>query len=273
MVQGRDFAGQPALHLPLQIQLVPAGQNGELQYMLLQLTGTLLNSPLGEFATFQLGPLAEGPNPTPFYRPCNSMVVLDRQRVKRFEDARSGKDAYFQIKFAGLVWCPAQKKFEAPTSSGYLDILIPKSHWAENVVAKWNLDNIKVVEIEFPKSAIGENFRVAYARVEEAGRLFADAQYKQALTSLRLSFEGLAKSFGFGGAGKDFFDHLLVDLHPDKREKAREALAGLYRFLHLGPHELVQTPEATEQPAITRNDARFALVMTYAVFEYITSQN
>jgi hypothetical protein len=140
------------------------------------------------------------------------------------------------------------------------------------VVPVWNLHNITVVEIEFPKSAAGENFRASYARVEEAQRLLANGQYKQALTTLRLSFEALALSLGFEGQDhiKKCFESLFASSHPEKKEKAREALTGIYRFLHLGPHEHANHADPNGQPVVTRQDARFALTLAYAIFEYIT---
>jgi hypothetical protein len=169
---------------------------------------------------------------------------------------------------------PASKQeFEARTSTGFLDLLVPKSHWIDSVLSVWNIDNVKLVRVEFPADRAGENFRASYARVEEAERFFADAQYKQVLTSLRLALEGLVKNFGFASAGEEFFASFFAPCHPDKIDKARKALAALYRFLRLGPHE--QSPQGTKnnQAAITRQDARFALTMAYAMFEYITPNN
>jgi hypothetical protein len=119
----------------------------------------------------------------------------------------------------------------------------------------------------------GENFRTSYACVEEAERLFASGQYKQVLTTLRLSFEGLAKSLGFQAAGKDFFESLFASAHPEKREKARDALTGIYRFLHLGPHEQAGHVDAGNQSEVTRPDARLALTLAHAKFEYITPES
>jgi hypothetical protein len=272
-VQGWDLAGQPALRLQLQVQLLLGGEHADVQYTVLRLSGTLRNSRLGEFATFELGPLALIPNPTPFFRSCDATVVLDRQRIRRFEDARSGDNAYFQITPSALVWYPAENKFEVPVSHAYLDVLIPKSHWVENVVSRWNLSSVKIIEIEFPTNAVGENFRMAYARVEEAESLFANGQYKQTMTSLRLSFEALAISLGFEKRVRDCFESLFASSHPEKGEKAREALTGLYKFLHLGPHEQAEQPGTSVQPVVLRRDARFALTMAYVVFEYITSQD
>jgi hypothetical protein len=270
-VIGRDLAGQPALYLPLQLQLLPAGQNGDVQYTLLRLAGKLLNPPLGEFASFELNPLAAVPNATPFYRQHEAMVTLDRQRIKRFEELRSGKDAYFQIMFSSLLWYPAERKFEAEPSRGSFEVFVPKSHWADKVVSAWNLSNIKVIEIEFPRSAAGENFRVSYARLGEAEKLFTNGQYKQVLTTLRLSFEALAISLGYDNKHlRECFESLFASSHPDKKEKARDALAAIYKFLHLGPHEQVNQADRSGEPVISRQDARFALTMAYTIFEYIT---
>jgi hypothetical protein len=66
---------------------------------------------------------------------------------------------------------------------------------------------------------------------------------------------------------QDCFESLFANYHPGKKEKAREALAGLYRFLHLGPHEHANQPGSEGQPVVTREDARFALTMAHAIFE------
>ncbi len=272
-VRGQDMAGQPTLYLPLQLQLLPAGQQKDVQYTLVRLAGKLLSQPLGEFASFDVGPLAEVPNPEPFFRQQEALVALDRQRIKRLEDARAGNNAYFQIMLSCLVWYPAQPKFEVTRSSGYLEVQVPKSHWVEGVVSVWNLSNIKVVEIQFPKGTAGENFRASYARVEDAEKLFASGHYKQVLTTLRLSFEALASTLGFEGQDrvKKCFESLFASSHPEKKEKAREALTGVYRFLHMGPHEQANHPDPNAQvPAVTRQDARFALTVAHAIFEYIT---
>jgi hypothetical protein len=269
-VTGRDIAGQPALYLPLQFQLLPLrSQTAEFPYALIRVSGKLQNPVLNEFATFDLGPLALGPNPTPYFRHQEAIVLLDRHRVRRLEDARAGNDASLQLVFSGLLWHQTRQEFQITSPTGNLDVQVPKSHWIEKVVSVWNLSNVKLVEIKFTDGTAGENFRAAYTRVEEAEKLFAGGHYKQALTSLRLSFEGLAKSFGFDKPGEEFFGSLFASSHPEKAEKARKALAGLYRFLHLGPHEQAAQGGANDL-TVTRHDARFALTMAYAILEYIT---
>jgi hypothetical protein len=105
---------------------------------------------------------------------------------------------------------------------------------------------------------------------EEFLELCAASTAKQVLTSLRLSFEALAKSHGYEKPGKDFFESLFASSHPEKKEKIRDALTGIYRFLHLGPHEQSNHPASNAQPVVTRQDAQLAVTLTYAIFEYIT---
>jgi len=268
-VSGRDLAGLPALFFPMELQLLPGGDKGDAPYNLVRLAGTLQSQPLGEFASFEAGPMADPSSPQPFYRQKQITVALDRVRVKRFEDARAGNNANLQITVSCLLWYPMQQKVET-VWGGPLQVEVPKSHWVERVLSFWNLSSTKVVEIHFPKSDVGENFRTSYARVEEAEKLFASGHYKQVLTALRLAFEALAKSFGSEKATKEFFESLFASAHPEKKEKARDALNGIYRFLHLGPHEQGNHPESNAQPVVTRQDARFALTLAYAIFEYIT---
>ena len=268
-VSGRDLAGLPALFFPMELQLLPGGDKGDAPYNLVRLAGSLQSQLLGEFASFEAGPMADPSSPQPFYRQKQITVALDRVRVKRFEDARAGNNANLQITVSCLLWYPMQQKVET-VCGGPLQVEVPKSHWVERVLSFWNLSSTKVVEIHFPKSDAGENFRTSYARVEEAEKLFASGHYKQVLTALRLSFEALAKSFGSEKATKEFFESLLVSAHPEKKEKARDALTYFYRFLHLGPHEQANQSDSSAQPIVTRQDARFALTLAYAIFEYIT---
>jgi hypothetical protein len=268
-VLGRDIAGQPALYLPLKFQLLPVTSKvgGEFPYTLVRVTGKLQNPTLQEFGSFDLGCIALYPNPTPFYRQQEVTVLLDRHRVRKFEDAIGASNAYFQLAISALLWYQKKQEFALTTPTQTLDVQVPKSHWIENVISVWNLSNVKLVEIKFAGGA-GENFCKSYAHVREAEKLFADGQYKQTLTSLRLSLEGLAKSFGFDSPGEQLFGSLFASCHSEKIKKGGEALKGLYGFLHLGPHALAA--QGSHELTITRQDARFALTMAYAVLEYLT---
>jgi hypothetical protein len=272
-VRGEGSAARPVLHLPLKVQILPTrGDQGDVNYVLLRLAGRLGSPGIGEFAEFELPPLLEESRADPYFRDLPVKVVFDRARIRQFEDARSEAKAHFAVSFSALMWFAKDQKFEKTYSNSPLQVIVPRSHWVDDVLSRWGLSSVKMVEITFPASEVGETFRSAYARVESAEKLFANGHYRQVLTELRLAFEGLANSLGFEQRMKECFDHLLAEFGGEKKEKAREAMLNLYRFLHLGPHEQVQAPETAEEPAITRSDARFALVMTYAVFEYITPE-
>jgi hypothetical protein len=250
------------------MQLLPAGQQKNMQYTLLRLAGKLTNQQLGEFASFDVGSLAAVPNPEPFFRQEEAMVPLDRCQVKRFEDARGAKDAYFQIMLAGLVWYPTQQKFEAARPSGYLEVSVPRSQWVDRVLSAWNLANTKIVEIKFASSTAGENFRVSYAKIDAAERLFANGQWKQTLGELYSAFESLAAANGYAKPDQQFFAGLLSGLHAAKKEKFKLALDAFCDLLQLGRHE---PKGAAETFSVSPQDARFALTMARLIFEYVTS--
>lgn len=272
-VYGRNWAGQPRLCLGMQLQLLMAGEQSQIDYTLVRLAGRLQHQQLGEFASFEVGPVAEVPNANPFFRQQDVFVALDRQRIERFEEARGGNDARFQVVVTGVIWHPREQKFEVTRPSGSLEVVVPRSLWIDRVLSPWNLSKTRVIEITFPDGPSGEKFRNSYTRIDEAEKHYASGEYKQVLTTLRIAFEGLAKEFGFPSAGKEFFESLFDAVHPDKREKAREALNGIYRFLHLGPHEQTSEPNSDGEPVINRQDARFALISAQAAFGYMTPRS
>ncbi len=273
-VYGSEVAGQPVLHLPLRVRLRPAGlQQQPLHYVIIRFAGAISSQrlPGGEFASFEARPLAEMSNTSDYEGQIEISVCLDRARVKRLEDARAGADANLSLSFWTLVWLstqvgPGQSPFEVAYGSS-LQIVVPKSHWAEQVVSRWGVDDVKVVEIMFPRSQAGENLRAAYSHVANAEKHFANGLNKETLAELYSAFEEMANRSGFKEPDQAFFVSLLTDLHPEKKEKAKLALDSLCDFLHLGRHEPKQSPSTFE---ISRSDARFALVMACAVFEYIT---
>lgn len=265
-VSGRDLGGLPALFFPLELQLLPGGDKSDAPYTLVRLAGTLQNQQHGEFAAFEIGPLPDPSTPQPHFRQRQVTVALDRVRVKRFEEARAGNDANFGIMLSCLLWHPAQQKFEA-VWGGPLQVQVPKSHWVERVLSSWNLSDVKIVEIRFPGSDAGENFRAAYHKVEAAEKAYANGQWKHTLAELYAAFESLAKASNFAKPDQQFFAALLSDLHPAKKEKFKLALDSLCDVLHLGRHE---PKEAAETFSVSPGDARFALIMAHAIFEYIT---
>lgn len=267
-VFGSDTPAWARLTFRFQIQLLPGqGQQEEFNYALLRLAGYLDTPKIGRFAEFEAGPLVEESRPYPLWRQLSVDIDLDHRRIRKFEDARSGADARFDIQFSGLAWVPKHQKFEIVRSSGLLQVSVPRSHWADQVVSRWGLDRVKLVEVRFPESQAGDNFRAAYGNVEAAEKLYASGQWKQVLAELHSAFQRLAKSYGCENPDQQFFVRVLEALHPAKKEKMKLALDYLCEFLHLGRKETRESPDTF---SVSPKDARFALTLVHAIFEYIT---
>lgn len=272
-VSGLGSPTRPVLRLPLELQMLPLGsERGPVHYQLLRMAGVIRTKGEEPVAEFEAGPMAEQSYDRPYYRSLWHDVPLSLAAVRRLEELRSGGNPCFSFDFSGLVWLANGMGFEKISAQQH-QLNIPRSVWVDQVLSRWNVSNIKLVEIRFPLVPGGEHFHSAYARVEEAEKHYANGQYKEALTSLRLSFERLAHDLGHDGRVKDCLQSLFPDFDPEKRGKATEALYGLYRFLHLGPHEQSAGSGAAAGPVISRRDARFSLTMARAMFEYITPQD
>ena len=273
-VRGDGSPTRRVLRLPFEVQILSIqGKQQTIDYTIIRMAGVIKMKDMQTLAEFEARPLSEESNSGAFFRQLYIEIPLDLPTIEKFEEARSRGDAFLFVSFSGLLWFPKEAKFEKITSASDLQFSVPRSTWTDQVLPRWGLSTVKLVEIRFPQGTAGDNFRNAYARVEAAEKSFANGLYKQVLTELRLSFEALAISLEFKGQVKECLESLFADSHPDKREKARDALNGLYRFLHLGPHEQGGQAEAGGQPVVLRRDARFALTMAYAIFEYITPRD
>lgn len=268
-VRGSGSSFRPILQLPLKLHVMPArGDRGEMNYVLLRLAGTLSCPSISEFAEFESPPMAEESRPDAHYfRQADLRIPLDHRRIRQFEDARSGANATLTVNLSSLVWFTEDQKFERVYCGTPLQLIVPRSTWADQVLAPWGLDRVKLVEIRFPLSDAGDNYRAAYTNLEDAERHFANGQWKETLAELYSAFEGLAKATGFNDPNQQFFAHILQAFHSDKKDKTKLALDYLCEFLHLGRHEPKTSPETFQ---ISPSDARFALTMAHAVFEYIT---
>ncbi len=166
-----------------------------------------------------------------------------------------------------MIWLAGEQKFGTVVSQGQLPLVVPRSHWVDEVVSRWGLSRVKLVETVFPETSAGENYRAAYTRVEAAEKHLASGNYKEVLAELWLAFESLAKSQGFEKPDQQYFARVFENCHPKKKEDAKLALDYLCGFLHLGRHQPKESPDTFQ---ILPGDARFALTMAHAVFEYIT---
>ncbi|OFW28919.1 MAG: hypothetical protein A3J28_01165 [Acidobacteria bacterium RIFCSPLOWO2_12_FULL_60_22] len=272
-VRGEGSAARPVLYLPLKVQITSIpGQKGPVSYTLLRLAGTLGISPNDEIAAFELPPLADVSCPRGYDLHHGVNVPLGHAVIRRLEDVRDGKDAQLSIRFSALVWYPPDSSFVNVASPGPLQLTVPRSTWADNVLSQWGLSLVKIVEIKFPANQAGENFRAAYARVEAAEKLYANGLWKQTLAELYSAFEDLAKSLGFARPDQQFFVSLLAEFPSAKKEKAKLALAYLCDFYHLGRHEPEKESQPNNLPFILRRDARLGLTLAHAFFEYLTPE-
>jgi len=150
-----------------------------------------------------------------------------------------------------------------------LQLQVPRSHWIDNVLNRWNVSDLRLLEITAPTNGRKE-LAVAYTRLEKAERLYRTGDYPHVLTELRSALAAVAACYSAQQADKNTFDRMLINSHPKVREKLREAFHDFAGFLHLGPHEPSPTPESPVP--ISRHDARLALVTTHAIFEYFASE-
>jgi hypothetical protein len=67
------------------------------------------------------------------------------------------------------------------------------------------------------------------------------------------------------------WEQILTHTHAGVRDKLLDSFIAFREVLHLGPHQPMPT---TQSPTpISRQDARFALVVAHAIFEYFSAEN
>ena len=185
--------------------------------------------------------------------------------AKRLEEVRDGQDPYLRIWLSGLAFVQDQR-FCCLTAS-VMDITIPRSHWADRVLRIWGISDLQILEIGLPSSNIIE-FSVAKDRLARAEPEYRVGDYPQVLSSLRLAFEAVAKHYRATRVDKNLFDKMLAGSHGEIRTKLRDSFYHIYDLLNMGPHEPIGT-EQTPLP-ISRDEARFALITTHAIFEFFS---
>jgi hypothetical protein len=265
-VYGSGNSTSPILTLQFKIQLSSISAQPPIEYTMIRLAGRLkIGNPAEQVATFEAPPMAEGSSIQGYERQFQVDVPLGIRETKRIEDLRDGKNPFFRISLSGLVHVH-NKGFELLRESA-IDIIVPRSHWIDHVLNVWGTSDLQLLEIRMP-STTRKEFATMQERLAKAEQLYRVGDYSHVLTSLRLAFEAFAEVYGASRADRNFFDKMLADNHPEMREKLRDTFDYIYRLLNAGPHE--PTPTANQQLPINRNEARFALVTAYAVFEYFS---
>jgi hypothetical protein len=263
-IYGSANSTSPILTLQLKMQLPSISAQPAIDYTMIRLAGRLK---IGheQLAVFEALPMVEASSAQGYEHQFQVEVPLGIREAKRIEDLRDGKDPRFRISLSGLAHVH-NKGFELLRESA-IDIIIPRSHWIDHVLSVWGISDLQLLEIKMPSSTRKE-FATAQGRLAKAEQLYRVGDYPHVLTSLRLAFEALAEAYGASRADRNLFDKMLSGNHPEIREKLCASFDYIYRLLNAGPHE--PTPTANEQLPIGRNEARFALVAAYAVFEYFS---
>lgn len=270
-VFGMGSAAFPILMLQLKLQLLPAQLDSSVvNYTLVRLAGKVaVGNENTELATFEAPPLAETSNNNSYERQLGVNVPLTLRQVKHIEELRDGKNPFFNLTFTGLVAIQPSYEFEQLRELT-LQLHVPRSHWIDNVLNRWNISDLRLLEINPPTMGRKE-LALAYSRLGQAEHFYRTGDYPHVLTELRSAFAAVAACYSAQQADKNAFDKMLINTHPKVREKLREAFHDFAGFLHLGPHEPSPTQEVPVP--ISRHDARFALVTAHAIFEYFASES
>jgi hypothetical protein len=259
----------PSLTLQPKLQLLPL--QGAVNYTLLRLAGRLfVGNETSELTTFESSPLAEASTPQGHDRPLNVMVPLNPGQIKHIEEVRNGKNPFFKIHLTGLVAIHPGNEFEMLREI-VLQLDVPRSHWIDRALNVWGVSDLRLLEINFPGNGRKE-MATARERLGRAEQLYRTGDYSHVLTELRSAFNALGECYSGGTAvDKATWEKLLVNTHPSARGQLLDLLSQFRNFLHLGPHEALPTTQAPTP--ISRHDARLALIVAHAIFEYFVLEN
>lgn len=266
-VIGTGSLSNPQLMLGLKFQLLPLGPT---TYTLLRVNAKILvgneNHPV---ATAEHPPIAEDSYSNVYDRTVQLNVPLTLVQIKHIEDIRSGGDLRLRITLSGLIFLKQMNEFERLQEMN-LDVSVPRSHWIDTALRAWGVSDLRLLEIKFP-GASHKEMATARERLERAEGLYRVGDYRHVLAELRSAFDAMAEAYSQKGVGKEAWEQILIHAHADVRAKLLGSFAAFREFLHLGPHEPMPTQQVPTP--ISRQDARFALVVAHAVFEYFSTEN
>lgn len=264
---GIGSPANPQLVLPLKFQLLPFGPTA---YTLLRVNAKIFvgneNHPVG---AAEHPPIAEDSMPNPYDRTVNLSVPLTLKQIKHIEDIRDGNNLLLRITLSGLVVLKQTTEFERLQDMS-LQVTVPRSHWIDTALKAWGVSDLRLLEIKFPGDS-PKDIATARVRLERAEELYRTGDYPHVLTQLRSAFDAMAEAYSQKGVGKEAWEKILTHTHAGVRDKLLDSFAAFRQFLHLGPHEPL--PTAQTPTPISRQDARFALVVAHAIFEYFSSEN
>jgi len=266
-VTGLGSPANPQLVLGFKFQLLPHPQT---QYTLLRVSAKIFvgneNHPV---AMSEHPPLVEDAYPNVYDRAVNLSVPLSLAQIKHIEDVRCGQNLLLRATLSGLVGFKQTNEFER-LQDMTLQVAVPRSHWIDMALKPWGISDLRLLEIEIPGESRKEMV-TARERLERAEGLYRIGDYPHVLTELRNAFDAIAQAYSQKGVGKDAWEQILTHTHSGVRDKLLGSFAAFRDFLHLGPHQPM--PSTQTPTVISRQDARFALIVAHAIFEYFSSEN
>ena len=139
-VRGQGSPSRPVLYLPFEEQVCSIkGPLEATEYTVIRMAGILKMGGGETLADFDAGPLVQDSTLDAVPQQLSVEVVLDFPKIKKFEDARGGSDAFLSLGLSGIAWFPKLAKFERIMSESDLQLKIPRSIWVDQVLPPWRL--------------------------------------------------------------------------------------------------------------------------------------
>jgi hypothetical protein len=259
------------LVLQLSLRLSPISLETPLHYTLLRVAGKLsLANTNDTVAALDSEPMAMQSGPQAYDQRLDLKAPLTLGQIKRIEELRDGKNPCFRITLTALVMLHTTPRDFERASDAQLYVTVPRSHWIDQVLNIWNVSDLRLLEISAPRDGRKE-IVLAQERLAQAENFYRTADYPQVLTELRSAFTAIAECYSCKQADQNAFGKMLVNTHPAMRERLRQSFGYFCAVLNTGPHEPPPTPEVPMP--VSRQDARVALVVAHAIFEYFSSQS
>lgn len=205
----------------------------------------------------------------------NFVMEVDDHLTRRIEEMRSGGD--LRVRIILHMVCLAINEQQASASMGEpmmetvnvsswdhsLQIRIPQTDWLRRLEAL-GYGRYTVFEIETPPPPMSAVLAEAVENLTQAQRLFNEGNYEESMVRCRVAVESAVNKFE-AKAGRSLKDVLGSG---SRAEFLRGLSSKMKEFMGSAAH-------ATEEPTIpepkNREDARLAIITSYAAVAYVAS--
>ena len=238
-----------------------------------------INKKIGWLNWFPQDPQEE--NVTAKFFALNYSLLLDHYTLGCIEKLRDDRDV--ELLFTGFLLIGTQSRVVMPKElwqggrlgDDYLQAKyiyncerrnfaisskVPRSTWAD-FIGKIGLEEVRLIEIRFPKQDKAQMLKEAYERLTQAARKYHMGDYKGTVTEVRETIEAVEKLKAMGET-----NILFEAIGPRKFEKLKDLLAKARDFCGMAGHE---TQIGIE---IYRSDARLAIELVRSILDYINTE-